>query len=122
MKKSKMIYLPLLLPLLGVIFWSIYFSKGENKFEEMVSQFTNKKIDGIVLYSKEGTRGFFLIEIADKLSDSTLKYNVPKSWFFKENDIKIGDSVSKKSNSKIMTFYKVKNGVFEKCCDYEIGM
>lgn len=117
-----MIYLPLLLPLLGIIFWGIYFWKGENKFDKMVSEFTNKKIDGIVSFSKEGSRGFHLIEIADKISDSTLKYNVPKSWFFKENGIKIGDSVSKESNSKTMTFYKAKNGVFEKCCDYEIGM
>ncbi len=91
MKKNKMIYLPLLLPLLGVIFWGIFFWKGENKYGKMVEKFTSRKINGIVIKSNEKDRGFHLIEINDHLSDSVLKYSVPKSWFFKENKIQIGE-------------------------------
>lgn len=122
MKLSKKIYLQLLLFLSVGIFWSIYFWNGNIKFGKLVSEFTNRKIDGIVTYSEVGTRGFHFIEIADNLSDSTLIYNLPKSWFFKENKIIKGDSVSKEWNSRLMTFYKFKNGTYEKCCEYEIGM
>ncbi len=122
MKKSKLIYLPLLIPFIGGIFWCIYFIEGGNKFDKMVLQFTSKKIEGRISYSKKGTRGFHILEISDRLSNSTLKYNLPKSWFFKENNILNEDSVSKKSNTPVMTIYKLKNGIYEKCCDYEIGM
>ncbi len=57
----------------------------------MVEEFTYRKINGIVIKSNEKDRGFHLIEINDHLSDSVLKYSVPKSWFFKENKIQIGE-------------------------------
>lgn len=122
MKKNKMIFIPLILPLLAFLFWGVFFWKGEKKFDKMTLEFTNKKINGIISKSNEKNRGFHLLEIYDKTNNSTLSYSLPKSWFFKENKIQVGDSVSKEANSKIMIFYKNKNGTFEKCCEYEIGM
>lgn len=122
MKKTKMIYLPLLLPVVAIFFWGIFFLKGDNKFDKMVADFSKRKFNGVILKSQEKDRGFHIIEIKDEISNSLLEYNIPKSWFFKENNIQPGDRVSKEPNSKIMTFYKFKNDRYEKCCDYELGM
>lgn len=106
--------------LLGVLFFGIYFYNGETKYNKMCDDFTERRFNGLVVKSIAEGRGFYLIEINDEISDSTLQYTVPKSWFFKNNDIKIGDSVCKKVDSRIMTFYKRKSNVYEKCCEYEL--
>jgi hypothetical protein len=122
MRKNRVIYFPLILPILALLFWSIFFFEGETKYNKTISELNNKKIGGIVLKSNELNRGFHLIEISDKISNCKLIYNLPKSWFFKENNILIGDSVSKEAKSETMTFYKKSKGRFQKCCEYEIGM
>lgn len=115
-------YLPLLLPILALIFWVLYFWMGEKKFDEMTLEFTNKRIKGIIVKSNEKNRGFHFLEIKEKSTNSRFHYSLPKSWFFIENNIQVGDSVSKEAKSNVMTFFKYKNGKFIKCCDYEIGM
>jgi hypothetical protein len=120
MNKNWMILLPLMMALFGIIFWTIFFWIGGYKFAKMVQDFTEREFRGIVIISSEQHRGFHFIKIKDYVSDSTLEYSVPGSWFFKENNIRIGDSVSKEINNKTMTFYKLKNGFFEKCCEYEL--
>ncbi len=122
MRKNRMIYFPLILPILALLFWSIFFFEGEKKYNKTISELNNKKISGFVLKSNEVNRGFHLIEISDKITNCKLIYKLPKSWFFKENNIIIGDSVSKEAKSEIMTFYKKSKGRFQKCCEYEIGM
>lgn len=122
MRLNKTIYTPLLIFIAAIIFWGIFFFNGDGKFDKMVSDFTARQINGTITFSSEKGRGFYLLEINDKVSDTDLKFSVPKSWFFKENNIQVGDSVSKEANSKKMTFFKNSDGSFEKCCEYEIGM
>jgi len=101
---------------------AVYFWYGEKRYNKMVADFTRRKIDGLVVKSVMGLRGFYYLDIKDNISNDTLKYYLPKSWFFRDNHIATGDSVSKQMNNKVMEFYKLKDRVFEKCCKYEIGM
>ncbi len=98
----------------------VFFTINAIKYDHMLETLQNSEFNGLIKDSKKEPRDFYYIMIKDNISKTCLKYSLPTSWFFLVNKIQIGDSVSKNANSKMITFYKLKNGVFEKCCDYEV--
>ena len=98
----------------------VFFTVNASKYDDKLEALQKSEFNGLIKDTKKETRGFYYIMIKDNISKTFLKYSLPSDWFFLENKIQSGDSVSKNANSKMITFYKLKNGVFEKCCDYEV--
>ncbi len=96
----------------------LFYNRIEN--DEKLKALSARELHGVVIKSQKKTRGLHYIEF--RAGDTTLQYILTPSWFFEDNAINANDSVSKVANSGTMTFYKLKNGVYNKCCDYEIGM
>lgn len=103
---------------LAILFGLIFFTKKLTTYQKALEEFEKCKIKGVILSLKNTGRGTYDIE----LSSSNKIPNLRIGWQLEKYDIQVGDSVSKDANIKIMTFYKFKNGKFEKCFDYEIGL
>lgn len=98
-----------------------FFLHGMNEYKKMEKDFISRNIEGRISSVEDAERGFYCIRIEDKVAKKSLLYQLPQSFFFKENKIRKGDSVSKEMNSTIMTFYKFDKGIYKECCDYKIG-
>jgi predicted membrane protein len=107
--------------LLSIIFAIVFFSNNYVEHKKEIKELIEKEIQGKIQGLKNENRGSYYIEVST-LNGNFKIHSLPIAWEIEEYNIQIGDSISKESNSRIMTFYKAKNGVFEKCCDYEIGM
>jgi len=113
-------FAPYILPVTIIIVMAVYLIVGTIKYGKMIDDIVNRQIIGVITLAREEGRGFFLIEINDEISHKTLCYSLRKSWFFKENNIKVGDKVDKAGYSTTLNFYTKINEQFEKCCDYQI--
>lgn len=106
--------------ILGLVFLFgiFFFTRKLVTYQKELTIFEKHKINGIITELKNTQRGTYDIEISsgDEIP------NLRLGWELEKYNIQIGDSVSKKENSKIMTFYKFKDGIAEKCFDYEIGL
>lgn len=107
--------------LISIIFAIIFFRNNYVEYKKEITELIEKEIQGKIKNLKNENRGSYYIEISTLNGDIKI-HSLPIAWEIEKYNIQIGDSVSKEANSKIMSFYKAKNGVFEKCCDYEIGM
>src|SRR5690242_7646803 len=98
----------------AIIIGLVFFIHNYYQYQYDLKLIIAKDIKAIVTKSKEESRGFFNIELENN-NGVKIRYSLPQSWFFLKNHIQAQDSVSKEANSKIMTFYKLKDGVYEKC-------
>ena len=96
----------------------IFFAQNWISYKNKLTEFEKREINGKIILLRDKQKGIFEI----KLSSNQEVPNLRIGWELEKYNILIGDSVSKKSNSKIMSFYKEKNGVFKKYWDYEIDM
>lgn len=112
---SKLIY-----AIFGLIFLSaaIFFIHKGRWYNNKLIEFEKREVSGRIINLKKLTKGFYAIKLSSEMPLPNLRIG----WEIEEYNIQIGDSVSKEANSKLMTFYKFKNGAYEKCCEYEIGM
>ena len=76
-----------------------------------------EKIHGKIVDIKDLTKGTYSI----KLSSKTQLPDLLLGWEIKKYSIQIGDSLSKESNSNVIRFYKIEEGVWKKTCEYEIA-
>jgi hypothetical protein len=104
-----------LIAIVGILFLIRNSVKYNNELEILRS----KEIKGVIVKLRDTGRGFCSMEIKEP-NDSTNEYSLAIAWEVKEFNIQAGDSVYKESSSKIMTFYKMKNGSYEKRCVYEM--
>jgi hypothetical protein len=107
--------------LISIVFAIVFFRNNYLKHENVITELIEKEIQGKIKGLKNENRGSYYIEISTLNGDIKI-HSLPIAWEIEEYNIQIADSVSKEANSKIMTFYKFKNGAYEKCCEYEIGM
>jgi len=98
----------------------LYDRKQISDYELELKTLKSKEINGIILDNGHPNRGYSNFTVNDAISNSKLFYTLAITWFYEENNIQVNDSVSKTANSKIITFYKLKNSVYEECCEYEI--
>lgn len=117
---SKYYILMLAILVAWIIFWKVYFKNNEIESKANLKRIVGEEVNGIIQESEENNRGFKSFTIRDNHTKSKRKLNLHITWFYEENNIQVNDSVSKTANSKIITFYKLKNGVYEECCEYEI--
>jgi hypothetical protein len=82
MKIEKWAIPPMVILSIGIIGFSILFIAGFINRKQTVRDFSQRSINGIVRTSSKGGRGTQLIEIEDEITDSTLIYCLPLSWFF----------------------------------------
>jgi hypothetical protein len=116
---AKYIVLIVLVFISVVIGSVVFFTRNYLNNKEELSFLVGKEIKGRVVALNDENRGSYYIEI--KTREETYKiHSLPIAWEIKEYNIQVGDSISKEANSKTITFYKVKNGVYEKCCDFEM--
>lgn len=102
-----------------VIVAVIYFTTNYKKFKSEISILISQEINGIIKSMKDENRGSYFLEIQTTKEDLKI-HSLPIAWEVKKFNIQIGDSVSKEANSKIMIFYKLKNGVSQKLCEFEM--
>ncbi|MBP6732550.1 MAG: hypothetical protein KA149_10855 [Chitinophagales bacterium] len=117
-KNNLFFYFTTLLFLAG----ALYFIFSYINYQIELKKIRERAISGIILESKKEYRGFHTIVIKDNVSHSTLTYMLPNSFFFNENNIQANDSVNKNAGSELMVFYKFKQGICTKCCEYEVSM
>lgn len=97
----------------------VFFTRNYLNNKEELNSLVGKEIKGRIVALKDENRGSYYIEV--KTLEETYKiHSLPIAWEIKEYNIQVGDSISKEADSKAITFYKVKNGSYEKCCDYEM--
>ena len=108
------------LPFLPLIFIVSYCRYSENMAGYA---YIKQNIQGIVIgvevrNENNKARQYHVLKIKDDISKTTLEYWACKSC---HTDtlllVQVGDSVSKPSNSRTRSFFKLKNGVFEKFCE-----
>lgn len=104
-----------LIAIVGMLFLIRNSVKYNNELEILRS----KEIKGVIVKLKDTGKGFCSMEIKEP-NDSTYEYSLAIAWEVKEFNIQAGDSVYKESSTNIMTFYKMKNGSYEKRCVYEM--
>lgn len=77
------------------------------------------EIKGTILVLKNEQRGSYYIEIKSKNINHKI-HSLPIAWEVDEYDIKVGDSISKEADSRMMFFYKTNNGINRKYCEFKI--
>ena len=101
--------------LIGAVIAFLYFRKNYIHHKREINALIGKEINGQINILENKNRGSYNLKIGDyEINSLPIAYEVEKY------NIQLGDSVRKKANSRIMIFYKNKNGVFEKHCEYEI--
>jgi hypothetical protein len=89
------------------------------KAKTVTNTLIRQEIDGVIKSMKDESRGSYFLEI--KTGKGLLSiHSLPVAWEVEKYNIQVGDSVSKKANSKTMNFYKSKNGVMTKVCEFEM--
>ena len=116
MKKVNLIALTVWLFCIFAAF--LYFQNNVTMYRKELNEIIARTINGYIIRTKDAKRGFQYVDIID--GKDTLAYFFPAAYTFEKYNIQPLDSVSKKANSAILMFYKPQNGVYEKCCDYEI--
>ena len=114
---SKYIFVLVTIFILIVITAFLFFRKNYLSHKKEIMELISKEIKGEISDLKNENRGSYYIKIKNYKIHS-----LPIAFEIEKYNIQVGDSVSKKANSNIMTFYKNNNGTFKKCCDYKIGM
>lgn len=121
MKINKKILPALILPVLMGLFWIIYLPSKEKEYDNIIQELISRPISGHIESVSNAQKGYCYVNIDDQLTHSKLSYCLPKSWFFREMNISKGDSVNKKNNNKIITFYKKRGNQYIFCCYYEVN-
>jgi predicted membrane protein len=99
----------------------VYFSKNHIRYKDELKVLVTREIKGTIIALKDERRGSYYIAI--QCTEDTIKqHSLQIGWEIKEYHIQIGDSISKEANSNIMLFYKLKDSIYEKRCEYEIEM
>ena len=80
-----------------------------------------REFNGPIIKAEISTKGFYVFAIDDRTTATKLEYYLHMARLITENQIEVGDSVSKESRESIIHFYKKRDGAFEKCCEYEFG-
>jgi uncharacterized membrane protein YhfC len=100
----------------------IFFLRGnQTRYKEELKALSLRNVNGTIIYLKNEHRGSYYIEIECPL-DTVKQHSLPLSWVIEDYGIKIGDRVTKKANSKIMSFFKEKNNTLEKICEFELDL
>lgn len=123
MKKGNIIFNIVVAAIAVALFFSesAYFDeKGTQRKKELKALFL-RNIDGTIIYLKNENRGSYYIEI-ECSTDTVKQHSLPLSWYIREYDIKIGDRVVKKENSKTLSFFKEINNEFDKICEFELNL
>jgi hypothetical protein len=105
---------------LFVVVLSFFLINGLYEKTKSDSEFKQKKFNGQILELTEQTRGYVRFLIRDHDTNDTLDYSLMfYSPFLEENNIAVGDSVSKAEMSSVVSFFKKKNEKYEKCCEFD---
>jgi hypothetical protein len=97
----------------------IYFARNFFKVEVEMDNLIKKDFNGHLISLNDEGRGSYFLEIETKNENVTI-HSLPIAWEIAEYRIQVGDSVSKSSNSKFIFFYRLRNGVYIKYCEFEI--
>jgi len=114
-EKAIIVLMLIALPILGIFEYHEFTAYQKELKEIQLKKFAGK----IIELNDRG--GLCVITINDKVSNMDLKCDLDaKSGFFDENQIGVGDSLSKEANNSHLTFYKPYQGKFVKCCEFNI--
>ena len=118
---AKYIIFLIALFLISAISAIVFFRDNYIKQTKKITEVIKKEIQGKIKDLKNENRGSYYIEIST-MTEEIKVHSLPIAWEIEKYNIQIGDSLSKEADSRIMTFYKFKNGAYKKCCEYKIGM
>lgn len=76
-----------------------------------------REINGILISSKDIAHGKYALVIKQHETGEGIKYDLSVSRFFRDNNIQVGDSISKAADSHIISFFKKKGKTYYKCCE-----
>jgi len=97
----------------------VFFTRNYLSHKDELNSMIPKEIKGRIVALKDENRGSYYLEI-ETLKETHKIHSLPIAWEIKEYNIQVGDSISKEANSRMMLFYKLKNGIYEKCCEFEM--
>ena len=101
--------------LLIVVFSFLVFMTKKKTHDREIKELIRIELNGRINVLDNMNRGSCDLKIG------TYKiHSLPIAFEIEKYNIQIGDSVSKEADNTTMKFYKNKNGVFEKYCEYKI--
>lgn len=122
MKQQLPIPTKYLIPIFGfflviVIIIASMFSKNYLSNKAKINALVGQQINGVIQLMKDEGRGAYFLAIKTK-TDTLRIHSLPLGYEVENCNIKVGDSISKNANSRIINFYKFKNNLPEKYCEF----
>jgi len=100
-----------------ILFLLIYFWNNLRKYNLSLNEFEKVAVSGKIKSIKDLTRGSFYLTLENNSKIPALNIG----WEVDKYGISIGDSVFKAENSKIIKFYKLKNGAYLPNFEFKIS-
>jgi hypothetical protein len=120
------IKMPLKFTIIMIVIWAsiilcviAWLTNNYSRYKDNLEFWVKKEVKGTITVLKDEKRDSYFIEI-DDLNVKHQMHSLKIGWAVRKYNIAVGDSVSKGANSRKMAFYKLKNGVFEVLCEYEV--
>src|SRR5882762_3408584 len=76
-----------------------------------------RELSGPLVKLEKDTHGISVIYVRDNKTEDTVDYALSITKFIEENNILVGDSISKEAGSHTIWFYKKKDGQFQKSAE-----
>jgi hypothetical protein len=100
------------------LFLACWIAISVYRHERQSDDFIRRELNGTLVDIRDIRRGRYSITIKQHEKNEEIQYSLTISSFFKQNNIRAGDSISKSSNSKTVKFFKKRESSFIKCCEY----
>jgi hypothetical protein len=108
-----------LLFLFFFVFIVLIIVRKNNKRYDEVRMLVEMKLDGRIVKIVDTKRDTYHLQIKSKDTIYHIR-GLPFDYYKKKYNVVIGDSISKESKSKVITFYKLNNGMYVKMFNYEL--
>ena len=90
-----------------------------SKAKQAERDFIGRNLTGKIIGLKDRFRGNYKLTIEEYQAKKMFEYTLQISWFVKENNISIGDSINKSSHGTTKFYKKGMQGHFEYCCELQ---
>lgn len=101
------------------IFIVITFARKNNKHYDELRKLAEMKLNGRIVEILDTKRDTYHLQIKSKDTIYHLR-GIPFGWYEEKYNVVIGDSISKAPKSKVITFFKLKNGKYAEMFNYEL--
>ena len=120
-KRKIVVFIKIMLIIVAFLIYRYWVTSKKASVDD-INDLVPISLNGIITSIKYQSHGFYYIGIFDKMKNDTLKYILSGHRLFSDKyNIKIGDSISKDTNSIMATFHSYESkGVYKKGIVYKL--